>query len=430
MYCTCFQFSAQKSRGVGRAMLACKQGSILVKTAFILPALVVLVGGTIEYSVALRDRAALQSAADAAALGASKELSLTNTKTENLTAVAKVIVDSHFNARASVASGPTVLVSTKVSGDPIEVQVAATKAMRSMFGEVLGLGNIEISVQAVARVIGRPNICVLGLNPDEGRTISLEKQARVTGRNCAVYSNSSHTGGLKAKNSAVLSAALICSRGGKDGGPGNFTPDPLVDCPEFDDPLADRPEPFIGVCNPNQPAVIESDMTLVPGTYCGLNIRKGAVVRLLDGVYVIKDAPLIVTDGASLLGESVGLFFIGKNANFTFGAQSTISLEAPTSGPMAGLLVFASRSQSDSLTYSILSNNARTLIGTIYVPRGELRIDAESPIADQSAYTAIVADKMRLYGGPHLVLNTNYDATDVPVPEGIRGVGQPAILVQ
>lgn len=68
------------------------------------------------------------------------------------------------------------------------------------------------------------------------------------------------------------------------------------------------------------------------------------------------------------------------------------------------------------------------LIGTIYIPKGELRVDATSPIADESAYTAIVADKMRLYGGPHLVLNTNYDQTDVPVPAGIRGAGQPVAL--
>ena len=37
---------------------------------------------------------------------------------------------------------------------------------------------------------------------------------------------------------------------------------------------------------------------------------------------------------------------------------------------------------------------------------------------------------MTLYGGPNLVLNTNYDITDVPVPEGIRGAAQPVALVR
>ena len=53
-----------------------------------------------------------------------------------------------------------------------------------------------------------------------------------------------------------------------------------------------------------------------------------------------------------------------------------------------------------------------------------------SPIADRSAYTAIVARMMTLYGGPNLVLNTNYDITDVPVPDGIRGAAQPVALVR
>ncbi|MFN3868430.1 MAG: hypothetical protein ACK4MF_05120, partial [Hyphomicrobiaceae bacterium] len=156
-------------------------------------------------------------------------------------------------------------------------------------------------------------------------------------------------------------------------------------------------------------------------------IRRGATVKLRDGVFVFRDAPLVVKD-ASLIGEAAALYFKGQNANFTFERKSTISLKAPQDGPLAGLLVFGSRSQPASLTYSILSDDARVLIGTIYIPKGELRIDATSPIADQSAYTAIVADKMRLYGGPHLVLNTNYDQTDVPVPKGIRGAGQPVAL--
>lgn len=97
---------------------------------------------------------------------------------------------------------------------------------------------------------------------------------------------------------------------------------------------------------------------------------------------------------------------------------------------MAGLLVFVSRSQKDSLQYKILSDDARVMVGTVYVPKGELIIDASNPIADQSAYTAVVADKMRLYGGPHLVLNTKYSDTDVPVPDGIRGAGQPVVLAR
>jgi hypothetical protein len=82
------------------------------------------------------------------------------------------------------------------------------------------------------------------------------------------------------------------------------------------------------------------------------------------------------------------------------------------------------------LTHEINSDNAGMLLGTIYLPNGELRVDANKPIAAESAYTAIVTRKLRLFSGPHLVLNTNYEASSVPVPEGIKGVGQPVAIVQ
>ena len=71
----------------------------------------------------------------------------------------------------------------------------------------------------------------------------------------------------------------------------------------------------------------------------------------------------------------------------------------------------------------ILSSNAREMLGTIYLPKGRLEIATMSPIADQSAYTAIVAKSIRMSGSPTLVLNADYAATDVPVPEGIGPTG-------
>lgn len=51
-------------------------------------------------------------------------------------------------------------------------------------------------------------------------------------------------------------------------------------------------------------------------------------------------------------------------------------------------------------------------------------IDPNSPVAGNSAYTAIIAHKLELNEGPELILNSDYDATSVPVPEGIRSNAQ------
>lgn len=407
-----------------------RHGVIVIKFALALPVMLMIIGAALDHARFTREKTLIQSAADAAAMAAAKELSLTDSKYENLASVAQAVVAKSVALRAERSDVRVPTVTTSVTNNPTEVDVTVSQNFDAMFDGLTGFGVAKVEARAVARIVGKPNICVLALNPEEGGTLSLEKDARVTGQNCAVYSNSAHASGLKSKNSAQLTATTICTRGGRDGGPGNFNPDPIVDCPSFEDPLADRPEPQVGACDPNKPTVIKTDTQLDPGTYCGLEIRSGALVTLRDGIFVIKDKPLVVKDGGKLFSEAAGLYFTGASASFTFEAKSTISLKAPTSGGMAGLLIFGGRNQDPSLSYRILSDDARVLIGTIYIPKGELRVDATSPIADQSAYTAIVADKMRLYGGPHLVLNTKYNETGIPVPDGIKGAGQPVTLAK
>jgi hypothetical protein len=46
-------------------------------------------------------------------------------------------------------------------------------------------------------------------------------------------------------------------------------------------------------------------------------------------------------------------------------------------------------------------------------------IDPNATVAVSSAYTAIIALRMAINNGPNLALNTNQDATKVPVPIGV-----------
>ncbi|MCH9806500.1 MAG: hypothetical protein K0U74_02095 [Alphaproteobacteria bacterium] len=417
-----------------RQFSASESGTILVKFALALPILLGISLSAMDYAWTLSHKTVLQDAADTAALAGAKELSLSDSKRENVSAVVKAMAKRYIEAnRDSLAkknaAPPTI--NANVTGDPPEVRVSITQKVDALVGGGFGLKFGDLKIRSVARVIGQPNICVLGLHPSANGTLSLEHEARVTGRNCAVYSNSSHTNAIKAKNSANLTATFICSRGGKTGGPGNFNPTPMTDCPGFDDPLSGRVEPQPGNCTKLVPIIQGVGGTLLPGTYCGgLTLEAGTQVVLTPGTYIFKDGPLIVKDGASLTGVNVGLYFVGNGANFKFEPKTLISLTAPISGEMAGLLIFESRSRPEGEKFELLSNNALVLLGTIYIPRGELHIDADSPIASDSAYTAIVARTMRLYGGPHLVLNTDYDKTDIPVPKGIRGAGQPVALAE
>lgn len=413
-----------------------RSGTIAIKFGLLLPILLVMVGSSFDHARYMSVQNKLQAAADAAALATAKELSLTDTKYESLQAVAQSMVAAYVDAGAADAgaaamrSAEAPQVSTVVSGDPVEVEVIAKVQFTPTFGDMFGMRLSEVAARAVARVIGRPNICVLALATyGVGGAIWLSQSARMTGQNCSVFSNSTMPGGIIVQESAVLTAYSICSAGGYEGGKGNFMPAPLADCPTFDDPLSGRAEPAVGSCVADGLEIEDKTVTLKPGTYCeGLKISGRSKVTFEPGVYVIKDGPLLVTDEAEITGTDVGFFFTGHGARVDFDTDTSITLSAQTKGEMAGLLFFGARNQSVFTLNRIRSNNARVLIGTLYFPKTTLQIDADQPVGDQSAYTAIVANRVILMAGPHLVLNTNYDQTDVPVPDGIKGAGQPVAL--
>jgi hypothetical protein len=235
---------------------------------------------------------------------------------------------------------------------------------------------------------------------------------------------------LTAEENAQVVADLVCSAGGIDGQNGHFSNKPLTDCPPIPDPLANRVSPSFGACQFNNTEIKGKVVTLDPGVYCGgLKVTDGAVVTLSPGIYVIQGDQLKVDRNATLQGDGVGFYLAGDKSHFKFDFDSSISLSAPKTGAMAGLLFFDDRTgKSDK--HQIYSNDARILLGTIYLPNGSLFIDSNRPIADKSAYTVLVTRMLELSSGPNLVLNSDYSASSVPVPPGLGPVGLRPRLVR
>jgi hypothetical protein len=367
----------------------------------------------------------MQNAADAAAFAGAKEMSLADAKQENVPEVVKAIVKKFVEAD----DGTDANAETTIHNDPLQVEVKLTKKVPLHFGGLFGIPETTVDAVSIAQVVGQPNLCVLALENSEAAAINLTHNARLTGSNCAVFSNSSSTSGLAVAQGAQLVASTVCSAGGI-AGRGTIAPTPYQDCPQFEDPLASRPEPVVGRCDHIATVIAARTVTLRPGTYClGLKIIGLSKVTFEPGVYIIKDGPFLVAGSSEIVGHDVGFFLTGLTF-FTFDPLTRIELTAPTRGPLAGLLFFGSRNQSKLLINTILSDRAHVLTGTIYLPTTTFVADAVARIASDSAYTAIVTRRIVLRDGPHLVLNTRYSETDIPVPEGIKAAGQPVRLIK
>lgn len=410
-----------------RSLARSSGGGIAMTFAVSLPLLFGIVGIASDYAMMGKIRSELQEAADGAAMAGAREIPLAMTNAAQVKsavssfAAYRLTEDSAANAAQLAARHLTVDVA--VSDDFSSVAVGITEHWTPFFLHFVDASVTPIRVSSQARFVGRSNVCVLGL-ARTGTAVYLDRNARLTANACGVFSNSTSTTSLKVDSGAMLRASLTCSAGGVSMS-GSITPAPVTDCPPQDDPLASRAAPGFGGCDHRNAVFDAATVTLGPGVYCGgLLIKGSANVTLQPGLYVLKDGGLNVMGQARLSGTGVGFYITGNASPILFTALTHVSLSAPASGPMAGLLLFEDRALGVRLKHRITSDDARKLIGTIYLPVGSLVVDARQPVADQSAYTAIVAQGLELNMGPNLVLNSDYGATDVPVPDGIAGSSQ------
>lgn len=303
----------------------------------------------------------------------------------------------------------------------------------------------EIAVEATAELVGMTgNICLIGLAGDAMRTIELNNKSRITAQACAIYSNSSDVKSMRIHTNAAVVYEDIFLTGGFEGRVPDGMNEPITDSPPIDDPLASRPPPGFDPddCD-HTDLVVTTDQELSGGVYCGGLTVDGGTADLFSGTYIIKDGPLRVQGGGTLDGDYVGFYLTGDGAKIDFAADSHISLSAPKSGDMTGLLVYADAGPpSGSVVgeddddededgkkgkklkggHVISSDDARRLVGTLYLPDDKLVIDGNAPVAELSEYTVVIAKAFELHNGPNLVIKTDYHLSDIPVPEGVGPV--------
>lgn len=403
-----------------------RDGNVALTFALLLPVLLGAAGAAVDFAHYSSVRAELQEIADAAALAGAREY-LT------LRSAGTIAEDRAEHAALSqfLRSGDLRKAEALATADDSAstVSIAASFSYRPTLFVALFKTPLEVAVAATAQASGGANICVIGLGDSGGDVVALSGNAKLSGTDCAVYSNSKDPKGLSAKGSGALESAFTCSSGGYDGDYRHFTPLPLTDCPERDDPLAERPEPRTGPCQHTRVTHQDYVGRLSPGVYCdGVVISGDSIVTLDPGIYIFKDGPLEVKGASKIEGDGVGFFFTGFDAGIKFEDKSSISLAAPETGDMAGILIWQSRAAFGVRNFEVSSNFVDRLVGTIYLPDAEFTASATSDIAEDSAYTAIIAKRIRLDKNTRLVLNADYAQTSVPVPAGIANAGGAVFL--
>jgi hypothetical protein len=238
---------------------------------------------------------------------------------------------------------------------------------------------------ATLPIIVAPSIFVL--NPSASGALSVSGNASINIPGEVVVDSGSGSA-LKASGNAQIAATVIDVSGGfqKTGG-ATFSPAPTTGV-SLADPFAGLTGPCVtGLTNYGSVSVSgNAQRTIGPGIYTQISVSGNASLTMKSGTYIIEGGGLTVTGNASLNGSGVFIYNAGSNypnssGNFggiTLSGNGTSSLNAPTSGAYAGVLIFQSRQDTRALSFS--GNAMAGMTGTIYAANALLSMSGNASL--------------------------------------------------
>jgi hypothetical protein len=394
-----------------------KRGNVALIFAIGLPAMILGALGAVDLTSVVTDRTKMQAVADFSALNAAKQLAL---DTSPATATrAKNEAESEL---AEIAKRWSLTIDAQVVEDGKAVQVSVRGHRPSYFHDMLPKGGWTASASATAEIEGLTPLCVLGSGDNTGgllglglgatpNVIALKNTAHLSAASCLVQSNNA----IKVSNSAAVEAQAVQAVGDASGA---ITPAAMTGAATIDDPFASLNTNVPSLCTDLNVKLTAGTTTLQPGVHCGvISVLNNAKLILAPGEHYFFASTLTLANNSKLIGVDVALIFDTLSL-FAFTDQSDIELEGRKTGPFAGFVIATTKG--NTKTFTISTTAAHKLLGVVYIPSGMLSVTGNSQVAENSAWTVIVAKALSISGGANLVVNAGYTVNNVPpVPTGV-----------
>lgn len=414
-------FKPVTTRLVSRFARSTKGNITIMATMAFIP-FMMFTTAAVDMSNAIRMKAELQSAADAAVLASATALSTGSSDSDKIK-----IADDAFYANlspkllASLTATPVTTIDFEKKSVYMTVKVETGQVLTSFLVDALKLG-----VEAKAVIDKGKPICLLAFNKTVDKAINIQGTADVLADGCAVHANSISNLALNQEGTASATAESFCVYGDYAGADGAFSPTPDNNCRQEKDPLASPVQAALAAtelnaCLTPNPSPIKTNLTLNPGVYCGgITILTGTTVTLNPGTYVIKNGPFKVQAGATLNGTSVTIVLTGSSSSTYFdnSGGANINLTAPISGPYAGILMTQTTDSSPSPhENTITGGGSMKFSGIMYFPVQSLSIEGNGEIGDTANQFAIMADTIHVQGTGLLTVHLTSDYEAVGFPE-------------
>jgi len=246
--------------------------------------------------------------------------------------------------------------------------------------------------------------CITTLSPAASKSFNASGGANVQAPQCGIQVNSASTDAFNVSggNTVVAATAISVAGGSSISGGAVVTPAPQKGA-AVPDPLAGVQAPAVGaICDYTN--WHNAGAALNPGTYCGgITVSGGFSVTFNPGTYILLGGGLNISGGAAATGTGVS-FYNTSDASHAYkpivvsGGGGGISLAAPRSGPLAGVLFFQDRAIANTSQNTLSGGNTTSFEGALYFPSTPLVYSGGSATT-HGLYTIIVANTVTFSGG-------------------------------
>jgi hypothetical protein len=399
-----------------------ERGVVLILFALILPVLIAAAALTINYvglSVAgytgpLLEKLHMQVAADAAARSASMVKVLEGSTYDMVRSEALAVSGKNSytigvnGVQIDVNVYPNITTGNYTAAHFNAVEVIITRPFDFLFGSIFGLSNINLRVRAVAAWAFAP--CIIALhNTTQGQS-GVEIAGSNTAINvpCGIYSNNpSLTASVTTSGGASVYTYIV-------GMVGNTTADNIFGIDGGTPIINGGMQPFIdpyrnlGMSEPSGLTSYgrnntdwNSIATLSPGDYpFGVKFTGGSHALQAGTYYFPAGESRDVSGGSIDATARVTLVLEPGNGGFSFsGAGTRIDLNAPSSGPFAGIAI-ASRSTSNTNQGFNSTGMVANINGVVYAPYSLVNYNAQ--VSNEKNCLTLVGDVIKINGGASL----------------------------
>ena len=401
--------------GPQRRKMGRRRGQMLPLVSVLLVILLAMSGLVLDGGRMYFEKRRMQNAADAGALAGAHELYRGNTDLGADVRPAAVndtglngYTDGDSSITVNLINGPTGLANRAV-----EVTIART--VPTTLIQVLNAGPVTVRARGTAGLAPYIDACIIALSPSAAAALKFHGNAVVDAR-CGLVSNSQAGNGFERDGGAVVSSTFSGVAGyySDNGGSGSISPAPEEQAPPMLDPLAFlEPPDYTGWPMASfNPATNEY---ACPGGQCVFNKKltvagSPATKTFQPGIYVLRQGMDIVSN---ITVEGFGVTFYNASTKFgiTIGGSSTVTFEAPTSGPYKGILFYANPDSGDFNNMLGVGDAVFNFRGAIYLPSQSVML--EGTTIGAAPFGMVIAQTVDIGGGANLTMSGT-TATDVP----------------